>query len=222
MGKDTKVLPSSSSSGMQGLLLRITPSTGRTEPNSILKTETEIVEGIWHDTAISRRVSGNYQLGKCMVVRHGGIALTLWLGPESSAQGGGIALVIYNRETDRSHGVRTSSTVLEPINFPRKSWIYVAIEEDTYSFYAIFYSEWIEDTNLQPLYKSGSCSFVDNAFNYFKNGRHDTDYLRNIWEFVVCALRNSLNDKNRVNEVSGRWEVCNASLRFSGQTMVVD
>ncbi|PHT42696.1 Protein trichome birefringence-like 4 [Capsicum baccatum] len=138
--------------------------------------------------------------------------------------------------------LRTTSTILAPIKFPRKSWIYVAIKEDTSSTFDIFYGKWIEDNDLQPLYKLGSCSFVDNTFTCFKNGRHKTDYLRlrwnphdcyipgfdklkmlkmlkgkrlvfvgdslnrNIWESLVCALRNSLNDKNKVNEVSGRYE----------------
>ncbi|XP_016558352.1 LOW QUALITY PROTEIN: protein trichome birefringence-like 4 [Capsicum annuum] len=141
-----------------------------------------------------------------------------------------------------NHSHRTSSTVLAPINFPRKSWIYAAIEEDTSSSCDIFDGEWIEDNDLQPLYKLGSCPFVDNAFNCFKNGRHDTDYLmlrwkphgrdiprfdglkmlkilrgkrlvfvgdslnNHMWESLVCALRNSLNDKNKVNEVSGLRE----------------
>ncbi|KAM3324031.1 protein trichome birefringence-like 4 [Capsicum chacoense] len=127
----------------------------------------------------------------------------------------------------------TSSKVLAPISFSRKSWIYAVTEEDTSSSCDIFDGEWIEDNDLQPLYKTGSCPFIDNVFNCFKNGRHDTDYLRlrwkpygcdiprfnelkmlkmlrgkrlifvgdsNIWESQVCALRNSLNDNNRVNE----------------------
>ncbi|XP_059291053.1 protein trichome birefringence-like 4 [Lycium ferocissimum] len=139
---------------------------------------------------------------------------------------------------DSSH---TSSTVSAPTNFPRKSWIYVPIEEETSSC-DIFDGEWIEDNDLQPLYKPGSCPFIDESLNCFKNGRRDTDYLRlrwtphgceiprfdglkmlkmlrgkrlvfvgdslnrNMWESLVCALRNSLSDKSRVNEVSGRRE----------------
>ncbi|KAH9683723.1 protein trichome birefringence-like 4 [Citrus sinensis] len=103
----------------------------------------------------------------------------------------------------------------------------------------IFNGKWVAD-NSEPLYKPGSCPFIDEAFNCFKNGRPDSDYLkykwrpigcqlprfdggkmlemlrgkrlvfvgdslnRNMWESLVCALRDSLKDKSRVYEVSGR------------------
>ncbi|KAL3348091.1 hypothetical protein AABB24_021641 [Solanum stoloniferum] len=133
----------------------------------------------------------------------------------------------------------TSSTVSAPTNFPTKSWNFdVTIQEEDKSC-DIFDGEWVQDNDLHPLYKPGSCPFIDNSFNCFKNGRRDTEYLklkwkphgceiprfdglkmlkmlkgkrlvfvgdslnRNMWESLVCALRNSLIDKNRVNEVSG-------------------
>ncbi|OVA02558.1 PMR5 N-terminal domain [Macleaya cordata] len=107
----------------------------------------------------------------------------------------------------------------------------------------IFDGKWvIDDSNPNPAYQPGSCPFIDDAFNCFKNGRPDSDYTRfrwkpngcqiprmevkemlemlrgkrlvfvgdslnrNMWESLVCALRDSLVDKNRVFEVSGRRE----------------
>ncbi|KAK6803727.1 hypothetical protein RDI58_001511 [Solanum bulbocastanum] len=133
----------------------------------------------------------------------------------------------------------TSSTVPAPTNFPTKSWNFdVTIQEEDKSC-DIFDGEWVQDNDLHLLYKPGSCPFIDNSFNCFKNGRRDTEYLklkwkphgceiprfdglkmlkmlkgkrlvfvgdslnRNMWESLVCALRNSLIDKNRVNEISG-------------------
>ncbi|KAK2644909.1 hypothetical protein Ddye_020104 [Dipteronia dyeriana] len=105
----------------------------------------------------------------------------------------------------------------------------------------IFDGKWVvDDDDPNPLYSPGSCPFIDDAFNCFKNGRPDSDYLRykwrphgcqiprfdgrkmlemlrgkklvfvgdslnrNMWEALVCALRESLKDKSRLYEVSGR------------------
>ncbi|KAK6930243.1 PC-Esterase [Dillenia turbinata] len=105
----------------------------------------------------------------------------------------------------------------------------------------IFNGNWVlEDSD--PIYKPGSCPFIDESFNCFKNGRPDSDYLklrwkpygceiprfdgnrmleilrgkrvvfvgdslnRNMWESLVCALRETLVNKSGVFEVSGRRE----------------
>ncbi|KAI3469315.1 hypothetical protein Pfo_025978 [Paulownia fortunei] len=104
----------------------------------------------------------------------------------------------------------------------------------------VFDGRWVVDEDFEPVYKPGSCPFIDDAFNCFKNGRPDSDYLRlkwkphacdiprfdglkmlkmlrgkrmvfvgdslnrNMWESLVCALRESLVDKRKVFEVSGR------------------
>ncbi|KAI3841792.1 hypothetical protein MKW92_043822 [Papaver armeniacum] len=108
----------------------------------------------------------------------------------------------------------------------------------------IFDGRWVLDDSKQnpAAYEPGSCPFLDDAFNCFKNGRPDSDYLklrwkphgcqiprlkgqdmlemlrgkrlvfvgdslnRNMWESLVCTLRNSLTDKNKVFEVSGKRE----------------
>ncbi|XP_012084027.1 protein trichome birefringence-like 4 [Jatropha curcas] len=105
----------------------------------------------------------------------------------------------------------------------------------------IFNGDWVVD-DYGPIYKPGSCPYVDDAFNCFKNGRPDQGYLgfrwkphgcriprfdgrkmlemlkekrlvfvgdslnRNMWESLVCALRESLKNKSRIFEVSDRRE----------------
>ncbi|XP_022868741.1 protein trichome birefringence-like 4 [Olea europaea var. sylvestris] len=105
-----------------------------------------------------------------------------------------------------------------------------------------FDGHWVKEENFEPLYKPGSCPYIDDAFNCFKNGRIDSDYLklrwkphgckiprfsglkmlkmlrgkrmvfvgdslnRNMWESLVCALRESLVHKDRVFEASGGRE----------------
>ncbi|KAJ9181843.1 hypothetical protein P3X46_005891 [Hevea brasiliensis] len=106
----------------------------------------------------------------------------------------------------------------------------------------IFNGKWVPDDS-DPIYQPGSCPFVDDAFNCFKNGRPDMGYLgyrwrphgcriprfdgrkmlemlrgkrlvfvgdslnRNMWESLVCALRESLKNKSRIFEVSDRREL---------------
>ncbi|XP_010268038.1 PREDICTED: protein trichome birefringence-like 4 [Nelumbo nucifera] len=105
----------------------------------------------------------------------------------------------------------------------------------------IFDGKWVFD-NSDPIYQPGSCPFIDDAFNCFKNGRLDSGYMRyrwkpndcqiprldgkemleilkgkrlafvgdslnrNMWQSLVCALRESVMNKSRVFEVSGRHE----------------
>ncbi|GFP99627.1 protein trichome birefringence-like 4 [Phtheirospermum japonicum] len=106
----------------------------------------------------------------------------------------------------------------------------------------VFDGHWVADESFGPVYEPGSCPFVDDSFNCFKNGRPDSDYLRlkwkpraceiprfdglkmlkllrgkrmvfvgdslnrNMWESLVCALRESLIDKRKVFEVSGKGQ----------------
>ncbi|KAK2647306.1 hypothetical protein Ddye_014795 [Dipteronia dyeriana] len=103
----------------------------------------------------------------------------------------------------------------------------------------LFDGEWIHDDSY-PLYKPGSCSFIDEQFNCIRNGRSDTDYQkmkwkpkgcnlprldgvhmlkllrgkrlvfvgdslnRNMWESLVCILKNSAKDPSNVFEAHGR------------------
>lgn len=106
----------------------------------------------------------------------------------------------------------------------------------------IFDGFWVFDDSIEPLYKPGSCPFIDDAFNCFNNGRLDLDYLklrwkphnceipkfdglkmleiikgkrlvfvgdslnRNMWESLICSLKQSLANTSRILQVSGRRE----------------
>nr|XP_043624976.1 protein trichome birefringence-like 5 [Erigeron canadensis] len=49
------------------------------------------------------------------------------------------------------------------------------------------YGKWVKDDEY-PIYKSGSCPFVDEAFNCQENGRSDTDYMKWRWQPDECEL----------------------------------
>ncbi|KAE8726611.1 Protein trichome birefringence [Hibiscus syriacus] len=103
----------------------------------------------------------------------------------------------------------------------------------------LFDGGWVRD-NSYPLYKPGSCSFIDEQFNCIINGRPDKDYQklkwkpkgctlprlngvhmlellrgkrlvfvgdslnRNMWESLVCILRNAAKTPQNVYEAHGR------------------
>uniref|UniRef100_A0A803LJD5 Trichome birefringence-like N-terminal domain-containing protein n=1 Tax=Chenopodium quinoa TaxID=63459 RepID=A0A803LJD5_CHEQI len=81
----------------------------------------------------------------------------------------------------------------------------------------IFDGKWVRDDEL-PHYPPGFCPFIDRDFNCHLNGRPDDGYYRwkwqpfgcniprNMWESLVCILWHSIEDKNRVYEVSGKRE----------------
>uniref|UniRef100_A0A7N0UHE5 Trichome birefringence-like N-terminal domain-containing protein n=1 Tax=Kalanchoe fedtschenkoi TaxID=63787 RepID=A0A7N0UHE5_KALFE len=125
----------------------------------------------------------------------------------------------------------------------------------------LFDGSWVADDD-SPVYKPGSCPYVDKAFDCFKNGRPDSGFLkhrwkpakceiprfngtemlklltgkrmvfvgdslnRNMWESLVCAIRESMHDKTKMVEVSGsrefktqsfysfKFEGCNCSIDF--------
>lgn len=62
-----------------------------------------------------------------------------------------------------------------------------AIDENVIGSCDFFYGHWVVD-DAMPLYKPGSCYFIDDAFNCFKNGRPDSDYLRLRWKPHGCEL----------------------------------
>ncbi|KAL0388859.1 UNVERIFIED_CONTAM: protein trichome birefringence-like 4 [Sesamum radiatum] len=129
-----------------------------------------------------------------------------------------------------------------------------SVEEETDSC-DVFDGHWVVDEDFEPVYKPGSCPFIDDAFNCFKNGRRDSDYLRlkwkphaceipsaedadgkkmvfvgdslnrNMWESLVCALRESLANKRKVFEVSGRRQFRNQgfySFKFKDFNCSID
>lgn len=62
-----------------------------------------------------------------------------------------------------------------------------AAEEETDAC-DVFDGHWVVDEDLEPVYKPGSCPFIDDAFNCFKNGRPDSDYLRLKWKPHACEI----------------------------------
>ncbi|XP_012453046.1 protein trichome birefringence-like 4 [Gossypium raimondii] len=124
----------------------------------------------------------------------------------------------------------------------------------------IFNGNWVLDDS-RPAYIPGSCPYVDDSFNCFKNGRVDFSYVRyrwkpfdcqiprfngrkmlemlrgkrlvfvgdslnrNMWESLVCSLRESLKDKRSLFEVSTRNEYRTQgffSLRFQDYQCTID
>ncbi|XWS56179.1 hypothetical protein CRYUN_Cryun09bG0064100 [Craigia yunnanensis] len=103
----------------------------------------------------------------------------------------------------------------------------------------LFDGGWVKD-NSYPLYKPGSCSFIDEQFDCITNGRPDKDYQklkwkpkgctlprlngghmlellrgkrlvfvgdslnRNMWESIVCILRDAAKNSKNVYEAHGR------------------
>ncbi|KAK3188888.1 hypothetical protein Dsin_028449 [Dipteronia sinensis] len=170
-------------------------------------------------------------------------AANSFISPFSSISSSNTCLVLDSE----SNCTLSSVTVIEKTtpdhDNPRKNY-----DQESYndivknlSSCNIFDGKWVvDDDDPDPLYSPGSCPFIDDAFNCFKNGRPDSDYLRykwrphgcqiprfdgrkmlemlrgkrlvfvgdslnrNMWEALVCALRESLKDKSRLYEVSGR------------------
>ncbi|WOH07339.1 hypothetical protein DCAR_0726769 [Daucus carota subsp. sativus] len=155
-----------------------------------------------------------------------------------------LALFFFFSSSDTSPSVH-SRLHAAPILAPRLASMNAADAtlsfRDNITSCDIFDGEWaVDDSSPYPLYQPGSCPFLDDSFNCFKNGRQDSDYIRlrwkphgchiprfdgrvmlerlrgkrvvfvgdslnrNMWESLVCALREALADKSRVVEVSGR------------------
>ncbi|KAG4984736.1 hypothetical protein JHK82_029570 [Glycine max] len=105
----------------------------------------------------------------------------------------------------------------------------------------MYEGSWVRDDSY-PLYIAGSCPYIDEPFNCFRNGKSENLYEkyrwqpkncnvprfkandmlemlrgkrlvfvgdslnRNMWESLVCVLRNSVEDQSRLFEASGREE----------------
>ncbi|KAJ9540505.1 hypothetical protein OSB04_027011 [Centaurea solstitialis] len=63
----------------------------------------------------------------------------------------------------------------------RKNWI----EKMTHCRF--FNGRWVKDQSL-PLYKPGSCPFMDESFNCFNNGKPETAYQKYRWQPYECNL----------------------------------
>ncbi|CAI8610725.1 unnamed protein product [Vicia faba] len=52
----------------------------------------------------------------------------------------------------------------------------------------IFDGSWIQDDSHEPVYPHGSCPILDDAFNCFKNGRSDYEFLKYRWKPHGCQI----------------------------------
>ncbi|KAK2412118.1 protein trichome birefringence [Trifolium repens] len=52
----------------------------------------------------------------------------------------------------------------------------------------IFDGSWIQDDSHETIYQHGSCPFLDDAFNCFKNGRSDYEFLKYRWKPHGCQI----------------------------------
>ncbi|CAN1194964.1 Protein trichome birefringence-like 4 [Linum perenne] len=134
------------------------------------------------------------------------------------------------------------SSVAAAIDTPR----FKSIQEDEFLIPGpnscnIFDGNWVPDDS-DPVYPPGSCTFLDDSFNCFKNGRSDLGYLRfrwkpygcdiprfdgrkmleilrgkrlvfvgdslnrNMWQALVCSLRESVKNNSGIFEEFGRRE----------------
>lgn len=87
-----------------------------------------------------------------------------------------------------SHGTRTEGASLSAVKETRKSPR--NSESDAVgdlSSCDIFDGNWVLDDS-EPVYPPGSCPYIDDAFNCFKNGRPDSDYLRFRWKPQGCQI----------------------------------
>lgn len=57
----------------------------------------------------------------------------------------------------------------------------------------IFDGAWVLDHRARPPYPPGSCPFLDDAFNCFKNRRPDSDYLKYQWKPHGCGIPRFIN-----------------------------
>ncbi|KAJ6912119.1 hypothetical protein NC651_014709 [Populus alba x Populus x berolinensis] len=77
----------------------------------------------------------------------------------------------------------------------------------------LYKGTWVKDEEY-PIYKAGSCPYVDEAFDCQGNGRKDSDYLKWRWKPNDCdlpslnqccvLLREGLPDKSKMFEIHGR------------------
>ncbi|KAL3505660.1 hypothetical protein ACH5RR_031042 [Cinchona calisaya] len=87
-------------------------------------------------------------------------------------------------------------------NSTRKSENEATDEHNVSSSCDIFDGNWIL-ADSEPLYKPASCHFIDDAFNCFKNGRPDSDYLRLRWKPHGCEIPR-FDGLNMLNMLKGK------------------
>ncbi|XP_050228640.1 protein trichome birefringence [Mercurialis annua] len=66
----------------------------------------------------------------------------------------------------------------------------------------LFDGEWVKDDSY-PLYKPGSCSFIDEQFNCIRNGRPDKNYQKYKWKPKGCSVPR-LNPAHMLKMLKGK------------------
>ncbi|TXG57982.1 hypothetical protein EZV62_015811 [Acer yangbiense] len=140
------------------------------------------------------------------------------------------ALLAFNHSSSNSHSpwftsIFTTSTVTCTTPTTSSSTTDFSQGIETLMNCDLFDGEWVYDDSY-PLYKQGSCSFIDHEFNCFQNGRLDTDYQkmkwkpkgcnlpRNMWESLLCILKGSSKDPSNVFEANGK-QISKGETSFS-------
>lgn len=72
---------------------------------------------------------------------------------------------------------------------------------------------WVQDATNYPLYRPGSCPFVDEAFRCQENGRPDSDYLKWRWKPKDCEIPR-FNAQNVLERLRGK------RLVFAGDSLM--
>lgn len=52
----------------------------------------------------------------------------------------------------------------------------------------LFDGNWVEDHDQLPMYRPGSCPFIDESFNCFHNKRPDNGYEKYRWQPKHCKI----------------------------------
>ncbi|KAI3990142.1 hypothetical protein MKX01_029120, partial [Papaver californicum] len=103
---------------------------------------------------------------------------------------------------EETHKNSTNSVQLKPQNLTTANFSSVQLKPqnstatrkfsliENLKYCDIFNGRWVLDDSKQKpaAYEPGSCPFLDDAFNCFKNGRPDSDYLRLRWKPHGCQI----------------------------------
>ncbi|KAK8712666.1 hypothetical protein V6N13_147896 [Hibiscus sabdariffa] len=97
-------------------------------------------------------------------------------------------------EANRSTTVTENATVVanpSTISLAKSSWRALSNKGvdtlvESLMNCGLFDGKWVKDKSY-PLYKPGSCSFVDHQFSCFTNGSRDEGYLKCKWKPKGCT-----------------------------------
>ncbi|KAL2470290.1 Protein trichome birefringence-like 4 [Abeliophyllum distichum] len=91
----------------------------------------------------------------------------------------------------KNHRSWSDSATHSPVGTSHQGLINVEIFgdfNDTLASCDIYNGHWVMEEDFKLIYEPGSCPFVGDAFNCFKNGRPDSDYFRLRWKPHDCEI----------------------------------